>query len=365
VNGRARLLRVTTVLVAVALLATTGACGKRTKYADQVRAFIRNTEAQQRAFIYDEKTESSHILVKGAVADDFRYKALVEVNGLDVLDEVVSDDAVADRVLDPAGLTMFARKQAATPAGAATVTVQGPSTTAVPPALDSLRARRWVVDHAGAPTLLPAANDKRLLGDDPIFDALTVFRYVDAAMDSALDVHKFNRDALDYKPQEDPFPQPAPGSGVVRYDLTRKSIPRQQEQLNGNQAVPVIEDFRKMSIYVRHGLVIQVLEDVDVASRLEDLGRNYAIKFTGATTQENVDLAIKAINAVTTGQGREPIRVRQLSFKLLDIGQPEEVRLPPDAVAGSLLLFENRGKLTRPAGPGTAGGAAANPSPAG
>lgn len=338
------------LLFPLLILVALSSCNKKLADADRVRQFMAATEAKSRAFVYTERSGEVETVVKGAIADDFRYKALASMNGTAAFDEVVSDDAVADRLLDQQGIDVFARKVVDDPskAGGSASQTGSPSTAGdQQKVIAALNAKRWVLDPAGAPTLLPAANDKRRLGDDPIFDAMTVFRYVDQAMNEAFAVIKFNPDSLSYKPKEDPFPRPKPGSGVVRYDLVRRSVPRQQQQVNGNAAVPAAGDFRKMSIYVKDGLVIQVLEDMDVVSRLGDLTRNYNIKLDTSRPSEAVKAAMDAINAVRRGQGSDEIRVRTMSLQLVDIGKAQDVELPSDAITGSLTLLENRGKVVR------------------
>ena len=137
-----------------------------------------------------------------------------------------------------------------------------------------------MLDPTGAPSLLPSATEHHPLGADPVFDALTVFRYVEQAIRGAQRVHEFNADALDYKPKDDPFPKPKKHSGVVRFDFDRPRLPRPQDVTSGsvNQAIPAANQFRKMAVYVKDGRVIQVLEQMDVVSRLAELQRNYNAK---------------------------------------------------------------------------------------
>jgi hypothetical protein len=331
------------LLALVAMLGTSlAACGNPDKEAlDQLRAAMARTKRQPQRFEYRELNvlTDQETVVKGVVADDFRYKARLEVNGQPVMDEVVSDDAVADRFFVPEGIALLARKE---PVAAAEPTTPQASSMDV---FRALQAKRWVLDPAGAPSKYASTEERRHLGDDPIYDAQTVFDYVDA-VSRKMPVRKFNEDALDYKPKEDPFPKPTKASKVVRYDFLRSPVPRPADAASGggNQAVPDSPNFRKMSVYVKDGIVIRVLEQMDVASRLKDIERNYDIKLQG-DTKARIKTAIEAIDAVRKAQGQnEPIRVRTMELRLADVGAKQDVTLPKEPVVGSLIGLINRGK---------------------
>jgi hypothetical protein len=344
-----RFKRVLALSAISAVLASGASCGRRQTDTDALRVILTRSALLSRSFVYEEKTPQNAIVVQGAVADDFRYKALVSLDGQPAFDEVVTDDAVADRVLDPRGFSMFSRQG---PAKGTPPPSLNPDTTSTAPAgelspVDALRARQWVVDPVGAPSLLPSATDKHTLGSDPIYDSLNVFHYVEDAIHISAGVVKFSPESLTYKPQEDPFPKPAKGSGVIRYDIARRPLPRPSTTgAGGNQEVPDVNHFRKMSVYVKDGVIIQVREDVDVASRLGDLSRLYNVKFSaGQTVDQRVAQAVAAINSVRQGQGNAVIRVRTMSLKLVDVGKAPAIDLPSATVTGSLALFENRGQL--------------------
>jgi len=347
-------------LVAAALLtASMVACGgHHTTDADRLRAAMSRTDLLSRRFVYAEQVGNTKTEVKGLIADDFRYKAAATVNDVPLWEEVVDDDALADRALNSGAFAVFGRR-AASPTQAAPgsavpaqqVTTDSPvvSNTVSPEVRDALLAHRWVLDSVGAPSLIPTATEHHPLGADPVFDALTVFRYVDQSIREAFAVKKFNPDALDYKPSEDPFPKPKKHSGVIRYDWVRPRLPRPQDitGASANQRIPGTANFRKMAVYVKNGRVIQVLEQIDVVSRLAELQRNYNVKIpTSLPSADRVKIAIDAINAVRAAQGDDVIRVRTMSLQFVDLGQPVTVSLPTDAVAGSLSAFENRGRAT-------------------
>jgi hypothetical protein len=338
---RRRIALILGVTLAAGLL---GACGGPDRKAlDDLRAAVARTERLAHRFEYidEDLIGGTTNRVVGVVEDDLRYKVRLEVNGEPAVDEVVYDDAVADRFYNTDVLRSMARK---------TVVEAAPSSDSElsPPAevREALLRSQWVLDPAGAPPLFDdVAADERQIGDDPIVDAQTVFQYINQVTRQQ-PVRKFNPDALDYKPKEDPFPKPSRDSDIVRYDFFRFPVPKPSDGAGaGRQAVPGAPSFRKMSVYVKDGVVIRVLEVIDVVDRLDDIERNYEVKLEG-TTQEKVKTAIDAINAVRRGQGeRQNIRVRKLDFKLTDLGTEQRVTLPEVGIKGSLVFLNNRGKV--------------------
>jgi hypothetical protein len=329
------------MLVALVCVGVSGCGNERLREAEELRRIMRRTERESRGFVYTERAGNSQLVVKGLIEDDFRYKATLSVNGSAVYDEVASDDALAARVLQPAGFTLLRRQQAAAPA------VPGGPTAPATATPEALLSRRWILDKVGAPSLLPSTTEKHLLGDDPVFDALTAFRYVDQAMREAFQVKKFNEDDLQYKAKEDPFPKPEKGSGVERFDILRVFLPKPQQTagLSGNQIVPAYRHFRKMSVYVKDGLVIQVLEQIDVASRLEEITDRYNVDIpANLSTERKVEIVVDSINAVRRGQGNDPIRVRTMSLEFVRVGERVKISLPPQALEQSLSVLKNRGK---------------------
>jgi hypothetical protein len=332
-------------LVAVALAAGLSACGEdRLEDAETLRAIMRRTENVARGFVYTEQAGRTEFVVKGLIEDDFRYKATLSLNGSPVYDEVVRDDAIAARALQPAALSLLGRRpqQPGVAPPASTDASPGPAVA------DLLRARRWVLDPVGAPSLLPSATEKHLPGDDPVFDSLTIFRYVDLAMSDAFQVKRFNEDDLNYKAKEDPFEKPEKGSGVDRYDIERVFLPRPQQAVgaSANQVVPAARHFRKMSVYVKGGLVIQVVENIDVVARLQEISERYDVDIPDRLSDdEKVKLVIDSINAVRRGQGEDPIRVRTMRMQFLRLDRPTSVALPGSTVEGSLAVLKNRGRI--------------------
>ena len=306
------------------------ACKKEEDKKDELKRALDTTLRLSREFAYLDQEGSTRIQVVGVVEDDFRHKARLSVDGAPVLDEVASDDALAMRFLDPQALGSFLTTGAAAPAAPASGGIG---------VVDALRTRRWVLDPEGAPDLKGTAGDVRVAGDDPVFDALTVPEYVRRAIDASIQVKLYSRDDFDpvYKAQEDPFPQPPQESKTRRYDLRPPPLPRAQG--GGNQQVPSLANFRKMAVYVRDGRIVQVLERIDLASKLDEVVA--ALNLPADATAEQV---VRAINAVRRGQGSDSIRLRSMRLEFSELGRPTSVALPGDAVRGSLTVIKHRGR---------------------
>jgi hypothetical protein len=340
------------------------ACNGATDAEKRLREALRNTEKVSNTFLYTEtvhdKAGDHATDVRGLVEDDFRYKARVAEDGKPVLDEVVSDDALAVRFLDPSALGRFLRQPTKTKQGGSGVggngnnqapatpeaSGGGGTTPGEPPAADLLATRRWALDPAGAPAEFATAGTDQALGDDPIADARQVFAYVDRAINEAVRVVEFNPESLEYRKDEDPFPTPAPHSGVIRYDFQRPNLPKASQTGSGaNQVTPDTRHFRKMSVYVKDKRVIKVLEKIDVESRLKDLAQIYDTKFPADRPKpELAAIAVEALNVIRTGQGQDPIRMRDMEFSLKDLGTDVKVDMPTDTTKASLALLENRGR---------------------
>jgi hypothetical protein len=321
--------------VAAAVVALPG-CKKEEDRKNEVRRAIDRTVALSRQFAYLDQEGDDRIQVVGLVEDDFRHKARLTVNGAPIVEEVASDDALAMRFLDPGALATFLSERA-TVATTATPATPAPRGIGV---LDALRTRRWVLDPEGAPDLKGTAGDARVQGQDPVFDALTAMEYVRRSVDAAIQVKLYSRD--DYAPvwraREDPFPQPPQESKTKRYDLRAPPLPPPGAG-GGNQDVPSLANFRKMVIYVRDGRVVQVLERIDLASKLGEVIVNLNLPDDTTALQ-----AANAINAVRRGQGADLIRLRNMRLEFSDLGGDLSVSLPGDVVNGSLSVIKFRGR---------------------
>jgi hypothetical protein len=357
---RARRIITCGVLVVTAL--GLSGCKGATDAEKRLREALHNTEKLSNTFLYQEivhdKAGDHETDVRGLVEDDFRYKARVAVDGKPVLDEVVSDDALAVRFLDPAAMGRFLRKpskakqsgsgvggsgSAAEPAADGGGTSRTPGE---PAAAEILTSRRWVLDPAGAPSAFATANTDQTLGDDPVADARAVFAYVERAIDEAVRIVEWNPESLEYRKDEDPFETPKNGSGVARYDFERPNLPKASETGSGsNQVTPDTRHFRKMSVYVKDKRIIRVVEKIDVESRLDDLEKIYDTKFPKDRSDAEVAaIAVEALNVIRTGQGQDPIRMRDMEYSLKDLGADVKVDMPADTMKASLALLQNRGR---------------------
>lgn len=342
------------VVLLVALLASAlaGCGGKDEPAEDDLRDAINRTERLSRTFVYEEKSGGTTYEVRGLIEDDFRSKARLTVDGEEAFDQVESDDALAVRFLDTSRLRDMIDRPA-------TLSDEPDERDAVDP-IEALRTHRWVLDEAGAPPLLAGDEIDRELGDDPVLDALDVFTYLRSAIGGARQVIKFNVDSLDYKPFEDPFPHPE--KGVVRYDLERPSLPKPTaiRGANSGPALPGIIHIRKLSVYVKDGLIIRVLEQIDPDERLDEIiddAANYlrdvnasdeaihrvqALK--GAPPAEAAQAVIAGVNLFRQQSGDDPIRLRTMRLEIGDLGDDVDVALPTDYITADLELLKYRGR---------------------
>lgn len=325
----ARRRRCVIAIVATATMASSACGARRVTVANEVRAALDRTSASSRGLVYKLQEGTRTVVVRAQVEDDLRYKADLSVDGVAGLEEVAVDDTLADRVVDDSVERLVVRPGATVPADLSA----------------AVDAHQWVTDPEGAPSLLPSATAKRTPGDDPVLDAVTVLRHVRKELDDAGGAHRFNPDSLDYRPQEDPFPRPDKGAGVVRYDFERPRLPRPEDAIAGQaRALPGPANFRRVSVYVQHGRVVQVLETMDVATRLRELGRLYDLGLPPkATTAEAVRLVVTRLNQLRLGTGLEPIRLQTMSVQLVGIGSAVHVAVPGGGVSGSLAFLRNRG----------------------
>lgn len=345
-------------LVLCAVVALTAACAKETTGTKEVRAAINATRLDPHRFSYSVLSLDSSYQVHGLVEDDFRYKARLVTGSEPVLDEVVNDDAIAVRFAQPALLGTFiddSQRQVAE----LDTTLNGVTV------LDVLKAKRWVLDPAGAPSLTDASRTLRNQGKDPIFDALGVFDYVEQAMAEAVEVHEWDADDLNpaYRASEDVFPQPAEDSGVQRFDLRRPFLPPVGAN-SGSSADSSLatKHFRKMAIYVKNGRVIRVMERVELTGKaaedfvgyvkqvLKDAGFDkrdieaFEDSLDGLNERQRSDVLLRTVNEGLKAAGQPPIIIRTMTMDLRDIGEDGiAATLPDDTIEGSLGILLNRG----------------------
>ncbi len=360
-NASGRIVRA--LLALMALLGTLGlaGCTSEAKTTEKtLRAALDRTEHLAHRFAYKEaftdKDGKHETAVQGLVEDDLRYKARVSENGVAVLDEAVSDDALAVRLIQPPALADFIRTPQEKGKGGSGVGGSGteaPASTVdldrdAPDPVAALRSRRWVLDKAGAPAVFSAnPAEDRALGEDPVLDALDVFAHVERAIDEADYIAEFNEESIEpvYRRDEDPFDKPKKGSGVIRYDFAAPKLPKASDRAGGNQVTPDARHFRKMAVYVKESRVLQISEVIDVAARLDDLAEVYETKYPkDRKPAEVAAIAIDALNTIRTGQGQDPIRLRSMSYNLKDLGEAVKVDMPTEVVETSLAVLQNRGR---------------------
>lgn len=354
---------VSVLLVGVTLLGALSGCKKQNSEKNKMDGFISATEQLPRAFTYVDDDQKKQLAVVGVVGDSFRYKARLLVNGAPAWEEVVSDDAVADRFIDPhllipAASHLLASADSGVLAQAASVLDAAPLPVAQGSAInpvDVLRTRRWLLDRSGAPmTTGSSTNQTHRQGDDPIYDSVTALEFVRQAASASAGVVKYDPEGFEhpYKASEDPFPKPSKSGGIVRYDL--RQVPLPQRSATGPGATPKVESFRKMAIYIKAGHVVEVREVIDVLNRLPELARLQQVDVPkGLSSAGQIQFATELFNR-SVGVGGDKLRPRSMTFRLLDLGVPQEVALPVDnVVEGSATVLPFRGK----AGPAKAGSA--------
>ena len=389
-------LRSVALAVSVLLVPLAG-CGERENLKDEVLAAIAATREGSYRLQYEETrpniTEDGpdgeqKVAVAGLVEDDFRFKARVDFNGQDGFDEVVADDTLAMRFIDPSRVNPLVNKEK--------VAEENKPTELKVSSLEVLQSRRWVVDSSGAPAVSAVAAGEGGLGKDPVLDAITVLAYVERALVTAVAVERFDVEDITpvYSSSEDTFPKPERGSGVTRYDLRRPKLPPPSQQANAADGTgrPQTQHFRRMAIYVKDGKVVQVREATDIRGKAVNDTLKY---FRTALRESKAPAQVRkvfddAVNSAPEAQrglalqlimngflqtiGEDPILMRTMNLELRDHGADIKVDLPTeDVVAGSLgfLVVSERGKVTDEsagstgAGGGRAGGGATSPGTTG
>lgn len=350
--------RTVTLIALVGVLATGPACAKKNQEKLDLQKTLEQSAHVSGVYRYSDQTpkspftEGALVQVRGLIEDDFRYKARLTVDGTDAIDEVVNDDALAVRFLDPSFVPKFTSRSGGDAATRA-----------------FLAARYWVLDQSGAPSIGDAAVTDRVIGVDPIVDSLSVVPYALDAISAARVIQKFNPENIDYRPKEDPFPQPQPGSGVVRWDLIPPPLPRADAQdtgqaSNGNLARS--QNFRKMAIYVKNHRVIQIREQIAAKFDLLNKFNDYILRLVGKLDKNHLDSVKKqldqakaagpdiqeavlnlALNQVLISSGEQPVRFHSMIYEFTNQGEKVHADLPagPDVKLGSLQFFGVNSKV--------------------
>ena len=348
-------------MVAVALLA--GACSKRKYDSEKIVDFVDVTTPHAYRFVYTATTEGRKVVVQGILEDDFRYKMQVSIDGRPSIEQIVSDDAVAMRFLDTSIIDDFIDEDAA-PKAETKTNIAGATV------LDALRAGRWVLDAAGAPSVVIRVRE----GDDaeatfdPLFDARTALSYVRRVAEGQF-FEIYDAESLNptYRVDEDPFPNPTEDSGITRYNSIIDPLPSAAAATTqgAGAGLPGMRNFRKMAVYVQGGRIIGVKEFIGLSPRQLDDFRDYMTRLVEVTAPDNVvtsfretiaqlradpeaegQFLLTALNSYIDSSGRNQLKFRLMTLDLEDFDDPSLIVEMPDkdVVRGSLAILQNLGQ---------------------
>ena len=293
--------------------------------------------------------DSQRVSVVGRVQDDFLYSGTVKIGGSDLFEMVVSDDAVALRLIDLEATKLvidFAR-------------------TIDPKTADGLAGGGWVIDHTAAPALRAAerrepADDEGTtgsdvgtvaqvnpIGDDPFFDAASALQYAQRSFRTTA-VTRFNPEDIEYNPADDPWQSDAERTledqGIRRFDLIQPPLPLRAER-GQQQRLPTLAHFRKMVVYLKGADAIEIREQVSIADRKE---------FRRAEVGRTAEFYLGVRDNAFRGAIAEPVRERRMIYRVEGF-EDVAVSLPQEAVDGflaevlgerglkSLFVFKNIG----------------------
>lgn len=337
------------LLLATGVLAVGPACAKKNEDKLALQELLRSSAHSAGVFRYSDRTpktpldSGSLVQVRGLVEDDFRYKARLTVDGQDAIDEVVNDDALAVRFLEPSYVTKFTSREG------------GEVSTRA-----ALSARYWVTDPVGAPSIGDAAVADRTIGVDPIVDSLSVIDYAEDAVSASKFAFKWNAERLDYRPLEDPFPRPAKGSGVERWDLEPPDMPKADaiETGQANASLARAPHFRHMAIYVKDGRVVQIREQIAAKYDMLDKFKNYLLQLAEQAGDQNRAVIEKqldevkdqpdvleallnfGLNQILLETGEEPVRFRTMVYEFTRASDVQaDLPSGPEVRRGSLSFF--------------------------
>jgi hypothetical protein len=294
-------------------------CSKANEDAIVLQRDLTTSANLARHFTYRQFTPDAAFQIDGTVEDDLRYSMTLSTNdGVPLMQEVVSDDALAVRIIRASFASLI-------------------SNSLGHPTVDAaLRAGTWVLDPAGAPPIIdpnqaaggPQASDET--SGDPFRDARDALRYASNAQSQASGVAKFSLESVTYRPLFDPWRYPT--GREVRYDLIRPPLPKAASLGGGTENIgPAI--FRKLSVFVKGSRVEETCESVDIEGH-EDI---VALRQRGVNSNPYLRDLIKRIE---TKQTSVPITPK---IAVVDVDYPSAVStaLPRSAVIGKLDTFES------------------------
>jgi hypothetical protein len=349
------------------------ACTKRDDATSELLGILNRATGSSYRLQYSESTTGQKLVVKTAVEDDLRYQADVTLEGKSVSSEIVRDDARALRFFNyeqasriylatvapvvPAAVPALSPSPSVSPAPAPSAT---PADVTVTPAvanggLEQLRSGDWVVDKVGATNLANTSSVSVKAGKDPVVDALTLFRYVQSAINggggpSSSAVVKFNPESIDYNPRFDPFQHPDAAHGELRYDVVPPELPPRDTSITSAsqliQGLPGVSYFRHLSVYVRSGLPTRIQESISIERRLSDPQNDLIQRLADVGTKISNTLplkeratavlaALKRLEKDRPAATTQEIRPRELRADFTETGGAVKVTLPDGATIGS------------------------------
>jgi hypothetical protein len=316
-------------LAFVALLSLTAvSCAGLTTDEQRVLAWLDELSTRPHQFSFVETAGGVEFRVTGTVEDDFRRTATLSLDGVDVMEQIVSDDGLALRVLEPD-------------------LARGLSDLADPDSVTALESGQWVVDHVGAPDMFPPVTREGFVatGVGPLMDAQYTLAYLERAIHDGSRVEEHNPDNPEYQPLDDPFSEITEtelsrSQGFRRFDIVPQSLASPAER---GAEPPDVTHFRKISFFVRGDRIVKVLEEVSFERR----------EFRRAREGRAPEFYLDLFDRIVAGGTQEPVRLRSMSYEITRLGVDSEVELPLEAHAGSLSgLLEAMGDQAVPLGAG-------------
>ncbi len=323
--------------LALAFVLVLGAAACGTGPGEQlriVRATVDRAGARAHDYTYVDETldGKERIVVEGHSYDDLRYEGVVSLNGKQLYEMIVSEDAVALRIIDKAA------------------TQSAISRVSKDPLTDkALMDGRWVVDFIGAPPLNivratrsessdksddsgssgsnAPARDSNPIGNDPFFSAADALRYTQRNL--IFGVGEFNPDDIEYNPADDPWRADADrdlrDKGIRRWDYRQPQLPPRAGR-GAAQRLPFAIHFRKMALYVKGERAFEVQEQISVRDRKE---------FRRAESGRSARYFIQLRDAALRGAVSSPFRERRMTYTISPFtGGP--ITLPTNAEKGLL-----------------------------
>lgn len=345
--------RVVVGIAAVVMATTAWGCGSKpvAGVATTLREAIERTDVPARRFHHETKGSGGKrtVVVDGLVEDDGRYKARVTEQGVPVYEEVAHDDALAVRLLKPEALPSFLRSPEARD-----------EVTAV------LQRQQWVLDPTGAPD--PSSYEPGDSQEDAVLDAMASLRSLLQIVDNQ-GFGEFNPDSLEYDKREDPFPAPPKGGPLKRYDAAPLRMPTFDDiqGTQGQRTLPGPQHFRKISVYVRDGIIVEVRESVQIEHRARQLaGLLAALEIEGDIPEdERVEVIRADVNRRRAAEALPPLFDVERVLRISEVGGPITVTLPEGTAPGDLSVLRNRGNRAAGGAAPATSGPAAPPQPSG